>query len=127
MTALSDACSRHPFSNGTEGESWMAVWCEYCVHDHGASHNHESCGDGCDLILNVLMPEFPSADFPWPEVWLPEPTGSFSLPSRLVCGQFQPCTTGDCAGDPQAATRAAITAEVTDYWRSGDVGQEVDQ
>lgn len=111
MNPLAAACARTPFANGTEGDAWMAAWCQHCVHDHGMTH-HDSCGDGCDLILGAML------DQPWPEAWLPEPDdGSFSLPSRLICGQFQPCTLGDCSGDPAPEARAERVAEVTVYWR----------
>jgi hypothetical protein len=118
MSALSEACESKPFSNGTEGQAWMSVWCEHCTHDHDISHPGATLDEpGCDLILHAMMPDFPCDDFPWPEAWLPEPTGSFSWPSRMICGQFQPCEQGDCTGDPHAEVRAAVVAEVTDYWR----------
>lgn len=115
MTALSEACARRPFSNGTEGEAWMSAWCAYCTHDHGMTH-HDGCGDGCEIVLHSLL-GMPNADYPWPEVWLPEPDdGQFALPSRLVCLQFEPCTQGDCTGDPGAADRAERVQEVRSYW-----------
>lgn len=119
---LALACESRPFSNGTESEAWMGVWCEHCVHDHGM---HDDSGDlGCDLILNSMLPDFPCDDFPWPEAWLPEPPGSFSLPSRMICGQFQPCTEGGCQGDPHAEMRAAVSAEVTAEWASVTGGSD---
>lgn len=121
---LAEACSGRPFSNGTEGDAWMSVWCSRCVHDHGA--HDETYTDCCDLIAAAMLPDFPSADLPWPEVWLPEPDGSFSLPSRMTCGQFSPCTNGDCTGDDLADTRAAIVSEVTVYWRDRAAGEAHD-
>lgn len=119
MSRMSDACERHPFSNGTEGEAWMWRWCEFCVHDHDISHAGANGDTGCDLILNAMLPEFPSAEIPWPEAWLPEPDdGSFALPSRMVCGQFSACTRGECAGDPGEAERAERMVEVREYWRT---------
>jgi hypothetical protein len=114
MSALAEACKRLPFSNGTERRAWEAVWCDYCVHDHDVSH-HDGGGPGCEL-LSMLDFGGPM-EGEWPEVWLPEPAGSFSLPSRMVCGQFEPCAEGDCTGDPHAERRSAITAEVRDYWK----------
>lgn len=73
---------------------------------------------GCDLILAAMMPDFPSDEFPWPEAWLPEPDdGSFALPSRMICGQFSPCTEGGCTGDPGADERAERVEQVRTYWR----------
>lgn len=110
MTALADACTRRPFSNGTEGDAWMDKWCALCIHDHPM---HEDTGPGCELILHAYLFD----DLGWPEAWLPEPDdGSFALPPRMICGQFSPCTEGDCTGDPGAEDRAERVAEVTAYW-----------
>lgn len=37
-TAYDQAEPRTAFSNGFEGESWMAHWCERCVHDEDCPH-----------------------------------------------------------------------------------------
>lgn len=112
--SLADATKGIPFSNGTEGQEWMAKWCDFCVHDT-TLHNHPSDdgGTGCDLIGSALLgDEF----FAWPEAWLPEPDdGRFFLPSRLVCLHFEPCR--ECGGDPGAAERAERVVEVQAYWR----------
>lgn len=103
-----------PFSNGSEQEAWASRWCAYCVHDHDM---HTEAGGGCDLFLVGAMLAG-DADWQWPEAWLPEPDdGMFSLPSRMVCGQFKPCTEGTCTGDPGAMERAERVAEVTAYWQ----------
>lgn len=113
MSRFADACSV-PFSNGTEGHAWMSKWCEFCVHDHGMHDGVDRPEDGCDLILQAMLDhEF------WPEAWLPEPDdGSFFLPSRMICGQFSPCTEGNCTGDPGADERAQRIADVTAYWQA---------
>ena len=99
--SLADACSRIPFSNGTEVEAWLNTWCDYCAL------NDESYG--CDLTLHAFVPD----ETPWPEAWLPEPDdGHFFLPSRLVCLAFQPGPDGD----PGATERAERIAEVKAYW-----------
>ena len=117
MSALSDACKRAPFANGTEGDAWMEKWCAYCTHDHGI-HDHDSCGQGCNLIMGAFF-GMPSEEFPWPEAWLPEPTnGPASLPSKLVCQLFEACTKPGCSGDPGAAERAERINEVRSYWRT---------
>lgn len=116
-TPFAEACQR-PFSNGTEGDAWMAKWCTYCARDHamhmerGDDGEWHECGDpadACRLILASMCGE-------WPEGWIPEPDdGSFSLPSRLICTAFTPCE--PCGGDPGAEARAERVAEVTVYWR----------
>lgn len=114
MSALADATKSVPFSNGTEGDAWMSKWCAYCVHDH-ASHDETYDPNGLCKVIGLVMVERP---FRWPEVWLPEPDdGSFALPSRLICGQFEGCTEGGCTGDPGADERAERVTEVTVYWR----------
>lgn len=108
MTAYTDACHR-PFSNGTEGDAWIATWCNYCARDHEV---HTDTGGGCDLMSAAMFGD------EWPEGWVPEPDdGRFFLPSRLICLAFTPCTEGNCTGDPGAADRAKRVAEVTAYWR----------
>jgi hypothetical protein len=127
MTDLFDATRHKPFSNGTECDAWMSVWCEFFNHDHSITHGDPAAtGEGCQIMLHAVADS--NDEWRWPEAWLPEPRGSFSLPSRLICGQFQPCEQGTCDGDPHADTRSAIVAETTDWWmqnaradRGGDV------
>lgn len=117
MNPLAEATEgRRPFSNGTEEQAWMGVWCSHCVHDHGMTH-HDGCGDGCPILLDYIVGTTPDVEWRWPEVWLPAPPGSFALPSRMVCGKYEPCTEGECKGDPHAEVRSAITAEVTAAWQ----------
>lgn len=123
MNPLAEATTHRPFSNGTEGEAWMSAWCAYCVHDHNIHPGGQNDG-GCELVLFSMMPDFPCVDFPWPEAWLPEPTGSFSLPSRLICGQFKPCHEGDCTGDPAPEERAERGADVAAFWKLAAVPEE---
>lgn len=114
-TRLTAACKR-PFSNGTEGDTWMRNWCKRCAHDHDM---HDPDGVGGCTVIALAMCDFPDG---WPEAWLPEPDdGTFALPSRLTCLMFTPCE--PCGGDPLAEVRAAQTAEVTAYWQRH--GQEV--
>lgn len=116
MSALSDATSRVPFSNGTEGDAWMAIWCSYCTHDH-TIHGPDA-GTGCQLIGDAMLGASDPDTWVWPEAWIPEPPGSFALPSRLICGQFEPCHEGRCTGDPAAEQRATIAAEVRAEWEA---------
>lgn len=102
MSALAAACESTPFSNGTELEAWMGAWCSYCdLCDEDA---------GCDLLLHAFLPD----EIPWPEAWLPEPTGEHHLPSKMVCLAFQPGP----EGDPGAEDRAERIEEVQNYWRT---------
>lgn len=120
-SSLRDATRSKPFSNGTEGDAWMGVWCEHCTHDHSITHGDvDATGEGCQIIL--LAAAQSADEWRWPEAWLPEPAGSFSLPSRMICGQFQPCHQGSCEGDPHADVRAAISAEVTAWWAANGSG-----
>jgi hypothetical protein len=109
-----------PFANGTEGEAWMDKWCAYCVHDHA---EHDGCTDdsngGCILILEAMCGSVPDT-----EAWVAEPDdGTFSLPSRMLCTLFQPCTKDECEGDPGAEARAARVGDVMAYWRDKAVNQ----
>lgn len=107
MTAFTEACQR-PFSNGTEGDAWMAKWCRYCARDHDM-HDPNPEGPGCSMVTMSMLGE-------WPESWIPEPDdGRFSLPSRLVCTAFEACDA--CGGDPGADARAERVAEVVAYWK----------
>lgn len=114
-TRLAAACAR-PFSNGTEGDAWMRVWCASCAHDH-TMHGPDGSGPGCRIIADAMI-----GGEPWPEAWLPEPDDDrFGCPSRMICGQYQPCD--PCGGDPQADLRAGIVGQVTAYW--AEHGREV--
>lgn len=99
MSALASACASRPFSNGTELEAWMGAWCYYCEFE-----------EDCALLLHAILPD----ETPWPEAWLPEPTGEHHLPSKMVCLAFSPGS----EGDPGADDRAERVEEVQNYWRS---------
>lgn len=114
MNALAEAARGVPFSNGTEGDAWMSKWCAFCVHDH-TSHDGTYTDGGCTIVLWMMTAESWSA---YPECLIPEPDdGSFSLPSRMVCTKFQPCTEGRCEGDPGADDRVERVQQVIAYWR----------
>lgn len=107
-TRFAEAC-QHPFANGTESHAWQSAWCDHCARDH-QMHGPDGAGPGCDLLMTVLLEE-------WPEGWIPEPDdGHYYLPSRLCCTAFTPCE--PCGGDPGAEERAARLAEVTTYWKA---------
>lgn len=120
MPDLAAAC-RHPFSNGTEQHAWISSWCEFCVHDHGMTHEGAGGsygqGQGCPILLDYMVD--PDA---WPmETWIPEPDdGKFFLPSRMICLKFEACHQDDCEGDPGASERAERVADVLSYWKGAD-------
>lgn len=114
MSTFKAMTERVPFANGTEGEAWMGVWCDYCVHDHDM---HTGRGGGCDLILMALAGACDSDSWRWPEAWVPEPPSlGHNLPALMLCGQFEPCQRGDCEGDPHAEVRVEVTARVKAAW-----------
>lgn len=103
----------HPvFSNGEESMTWEAAWCEYCVHDHTMSHDPNLSEDGCEVIVWLLVR---GEGMPDPECLV---DGRGAGPNRMICARFEPCTEGDCIGDPEAEVRAERVAEVTAYWRA---------
>lgn len=106
---------KRAFSNGTEGDAWQRVWCEYCAHDHGLHHGNAD-QPMCELIGAAI---FHQADEPLNvEAWIAEPDdGRFFLPSRMICLRFTPCHGPGCNGDPGATDRAQRVAEVQAYWR----------
>lgn len=107
---------KFPFSNGTEERAWQEVWCEHCVHDHGMHPGGAEDG-GCDLFMHYLLGTADPGEWRWPEAWTPEPPGfTHHCPSLMLCGQFKPCTTGGCEGDPHADTRAEVTVHVRNAW-----------
>lgn len=107
-----------PFSNGTERDAWMSVWCSYCVHDHAMHGTGRATDDMCEIIGLSMMGE---EHWRWPEAWTPEPPGSFRLLSRLICGAFTPCTVGGCTGDPAPTQRAERAAAVHLEWSRAEV------
>lgn len=117
MNLLAQATSGFPFFNGTEENAWMDVWCRLCVHEHDMSHN-EGLEGGCSVLSDYFIGTMgDSNEWNWPEAWLPEPLNSFSLPSRMVCGMFEPCTKDNCEGDPHTDLRAEIVQDVTSWWK----------
>jgi hypothetical protein len=68
-----DAADRPPFANGTEGEIWMARWCEECAND---SPELVDRGEGCPLLLIALLGKTPKE-------WPVNPTGG-----DYTCDEF---------------------------------------
>lgn len=71
-----------PFSNGTEGECWMANNCGRCIND---------ANEDCDLVLIALMGRTPAE-------WTPDKPGS--LGEQYRCMYFRDKEDGD-GGDPE--------------------------
>lgn len=84
------------FSNGTEGEAWMARWCDVCDNDHGADSD-KHCDD-CDTIWMSMTPE----------CIILEPEGVFHMPPAHICTRFA----ARPEGDPWGSSRPGIVAYV---------------
>jgi hypothetical protein len=96
MTDLEDGGRRY-HSNGTEGDLWRSLWCMGCKHDHDFAHLPTSEGEGCPLMLSMVI-EVDEPDLV-DTLWYEQP--DMHPPAHLVCLRFEPCE-GDC-DDPRAA------------------------
>ena len=84
--ARSSAAEGSPFSNSTDGDMWMARWCERpCRND---SPELVARGEGCPLILVALEGYTPAE-------WLPQPFDSLD---RWHCVEYRG---PDEPGEPQ--------------------------
>ncbi|WP_410633321.1 hypothetical protein [Amycolatopsis sp. cmx-4-83] len=82
------------FSNGTEGETWMANWCYRCLRD--APHRNMGKGSGCPLILVAMMSRTPAE-------WLDGPRdeqGRYSMADQYHCIEFK-VPGGGGGGEPR--------------------------
>jgi hypothetical protein len=71
-TVIAEAADRPAFSNGTEGEAWMARWCYRCLHDQGE--------EGCPLVLAAFLGKTPAQ-------WREDQPGS--LGDQYTCDLFE--------------------------------------
>lgn len=81
------------FSNGTEGEVWMANWCHRCLRD--APFRNGIAKSGCPLILVALMDRTPAE-------WLDGPRdeqGRYSMADQFHCIEFR--GPGGRGGEPR--------------------------
>ncbi|RSN26536.1 hypothetical protein DMC63_01485 [Streptomyces sp. WAC 05977] len=81
------------FSNGTEGETWMANWCRRCLRD--APFRNGLVKTGCPLVLISLMQRTPAE-------WLDGPRdehGRYSMADQYHCIEFR--APGDGGGEPR--------------------------
>lgn len=79
--AMEASRDRAAFANGTEGEMWMANWCERCKHDTPA----KQAKGGCPLVMVAMMQRTPSE-------WLDGPRdehGRFSRYDQYHCVEFR--------------------------------------
>ena len=67
-----------PFSNGTEGEAWMAVWCDTCTKDAPARDGRYE--EGCPLIVTAMVGETP-------EQWTED--RMFTLGHQYTCADYE--------------------------------------
>lgn len=75
--AMSAAEDRPAFSNATEGDGWMYVWCQRCTHDTPQALTEDG---GCPLVMVALMQKTPVE-------WKPGPPGSLSR--KYECTEFE--------------------------------------
>ena len=76
----------HPFSNGTEGQEWMSVWCSWCIRDHVTHMPDGDWSNGCELIAKALVHE------PVPEWTDYSEELGFTLPASMTCSKFRECS-----------------------------------
>jgi hypothetical protein len=76
--ALAAAVDDPAFSNGTEGEAWMANNCERCTHDKGTRDGTDE--SGCPLVMVAILGQTPSE---WIE------TERFGLGDSYTCVEFR--------------------------------------
>ena len=92
-----------PFSNGTEGQEWMSVWCEWCTKDHVTHSPDGDWGQGCPLIVQALSHE-PVAE--WTDY--SEELG-FTMPASMTCSKFLECKCNERTGFyPQPEPRPGV-------------------
>jgi hypothetical protein len=96
-----DAAARpgSPFSNGTEGYSWMANWCDECTN------NDEATELWCPILSVALLGKTPAewVEQPWKQIkGRPEGEVAPSLGDTYHCTEFvqRPEWHDDPDGDP---------------------------
>lgn len=89
--AFAAATDKPAFSNGTEGEGWMGLWCDRCLHDRSA-HTDAPADPrnngliGCALVAVALMSRTPVE-------WIERER--LSLGDRYHCTEFRDENDGD--------------------------------
>lgn len=81
-----DAKDQRPFSNGTEGYTWMAYWCDECTK------NDEGRELWCPLLTVALLGKTPAEwiEQPWQQIkGRPEGETAPSLSDKFHCTEFE--------------------------------------
>jgi len=78
VAILNAAADGAPFSNSTEGDAWMANWCDQCVHDRPAREGRYE--DACQILLVGLSGKTP-------QEWMP--MDRFRLGAQYRCTLFR--------------------------------------
>lgn len=89
-----------PFSNGTEYEEWLEVWCYRCGHDH---EQHVDESGGCGIAFGILAyPDDPPVEIQrggyrivvanGQDKVIPNERGQ--LPAAITCSEWTPCEPG---------------------------------
>lgn len=84
--AYTRARQRPAFANGTEGDAWMANWCERCAVDQ--PHREGRDDIGCPLILVAIQGRTPAE-------WLDGPRdehGRYSMANQYTCTNYEEAT-----------------------------------
>ncbi|MCI2421483.1 hypothetical protein MOQ72_29020 [Saccharopolyspora sp. K220] len=82
-----------PFSNGTEGYGWMAVWCEICLRD--APFRNGISATGCPIILVAQLGRTPAEFLDGPR----DEHGRYSIAQRYTCIEYR--APGNGGGEPR--------------------------
>lgn len=111
----SESRNRPPFSNGTEGDVWMAAWCERCLVD--APFRNGINPTGCELILTAMLGGTPAE-------WLDGPRdehGRYSMEHKYTCINFR--APRDGGGEPKTKPTPRGQGEL--FSREGHEGPRV--
>lgn len=100
--ALKRSRDRAPFANGTEGDGWMANWCDRCLRD--APFRNGLTRTGCPLILVALNQRTPAE-------WLDGPRddkGRYSIAHQYTCIEFRAPGGGTAEPRPTPTPRGQL-------------------
>lgn len=84
---------RRAFANSTEGDGWMANWCDRCLRD--APFRNGISDVGCPIILVAMMDRTPAEFLDGPR----DETGAYSLADQYHCIEFR--APGGGSGEPR--------------------------
>jgi hypothetical protein len=104
-----------PFSNGTEGDSWTANWCDRCLVD-APFRNGLKGATGCPILVVALCGRTPAE-------WLDGPRdeqGRYSMTDQYHCVEFRAPGGG---GEPKPKPTPRDQGEL--FSREGHEGRRV--